>query len=362
MTGLTPTCHCGRMNRLKTSRRPYHFMDKFVTTSPTPASPAVNATELPSLFKLLGYATQVLGRFFPMVYPIFGYFVLTSFLIPQGSVSVEHWGLWTVYIGIFLMMFLFKAGWNAVIFEACQSWMRQTGVIKKTGAGLLSENTETQSVSFFESFKILGAFLPGLGAYGLDYLLGCLLETLLLVLPFALMAWVAYQFVGFPSQYIEGMYKIIETALSSGQTLDQEKMSALVYGLSDSESTKVVGCFALLLLGGLLSLFIQIVTVYWEPIVRRDNCNAFRAFFRSAKIAFKQPFSTFLIWFYFNTCFVFLSLLMATNEWGMVIGNFVNILFIALLACYLYLYLHFYVSPVIEEVEVKPEQPYDGSI
>lgn len=341
-------------------------MDKSVTVNPTPASSAVNAAELPSLFKLLGYSTQVVGRFFPMVYPIFGYFVLTSFLIPQGKIALDHWGLWTIYIGIFLIMFLFKAGWNAMMFEACQSWMRQAGLIKKTGSGLITETSENMTPSFFESFQVLGKFLPGIGAYGLDYLLGCLLETVLLALPFVLALGLAYQFVGFPQLYLDGMFKIIETALSSGTALDQEKMRTLVYGLPDSESAKFMGCFLLLFLAGLVSLFIQIVTVYWEPIVRRDNCNAFVAFARSVKTALKQPFSTLLIWFYFSSCFVLLCLFMATSEWGMVIGNFVNILFVALFGCYLYLYMHFYVSPVIEipepsEVKKMNDNSHDGN-
>ena len=54
---------------------------------------------------------------------------------------------------------------------------------------------------------------------------------------------------------------------------------------------------------------------------------------------------------------------MATSEWGMVIGNFVNILFVALFGCYLYLYMHFYVSPVIESPEPKQinDNPRDGN-
>lgn len=325
--------------------------------STSPVAPQVS--EKPSLIRLLAYSLQIVGQFFPMVYPIFGYFLLAAFLMPRGVANFEHWGWWTVYAGVFLIMFLFKAGWNTTMFEACQSWMRHMGIIKRPGIGLSGQTFTPTIPSFFESFGILKYFFPGVGVYGPDYLVGCLIETTLLTLPLAIAAGITYQFIGIPMHYFNGASRLIQESIQTGQPLAQGQVWKLVNSLSANEIDQLFYGSVLILGALFIAMLTQLFLLYWEPIVRRDNCNAFQAIWRSLKTVAQRPFTSFGIWLYFNASFIFLALLMGMNDWIAIIANFINIIFIALMGCYLYLYMHFHVSPVIEEPP-PPSSPRDS--
>jgi hypothetical protein len=332
------------------------------SSSSTPSSTSQTVYK-PSLFQLLGFAVQIVGQFFPMVYPIFAYYILTSFLIPEVPFNAEkpfeNPTLWVVFIGIFLIMFLFKAGWNAVMFEASQQWLKNLGFLKPSTNSLQvpSDEPRRSAPTFFESFSILGHFIPGLGTYGLDYLIGCVLEVILLALPLVLMGGLAYALNGIPQQYIDTIVPLFQKAFETGEQVDQAQAISVVNALPDAELIRIGSWTGLLLLGLMGTLIVQIGILFWEPIVRRDGCNAFKAFVRSAKVVGKHPFSAFGIWLYFNTSFLLLGLFMNANEFLAVVGSFMNILFIALMGCYLFLFMHFYVGSADPSLSPHPVTP-----
>lgn len=313
--------------------------------APTPDSPENRpAPEEPlrqngsdSLTQLFIESFFLMGRYFVIVYPVFLYFILSGFLVPQAAIpDFSQWAWWVVSIGLLAILFIFKAGWNAMMYKAVTEWqdLRHRVFEKKEDV----PREELQRIPF----GLLKEFIPGMGQYGVPFLVGGGIWFVAACMLAGLMMWLGYHFIGIP-EFIttalsnpeapgKGAQHLIETM----STMDQAQFMQM---LSAQERTQLDRWYLILIGIFILLAALNALTLFWQQYLIIKQCNPFKAFFYSGRQAIRHPFQAMVILFYFSIFMLSFSLMEKSGGLGAFLGEFLLILTIVFFGLFLFLYL-----------------------
>src|SRR5205814_847454 len=132
-----------------------------------------NTKQVPSSSSLLLLFVEtfaVMGRYFIIVYPVFLYFILCSFLMPHSVPNFSQGAWWVVSLGLIAVLYIFKAGWSAMMYKAVQEWQD----LHKRLTSPEGPVAQIQPIPF----SLLKEFIPGMGQFGVSFLLGGVLWVL----------------------------------------------------------------------------------------------------------------------------------------------------------------------------------------
>lgn len=289
-------------------------------TSPKPREPKQQWL----LLQLFGETFLLLGRYFVLVYPIFLYFILSSLVVPKTPPDFSHWAWWVLLVGLMSILFLFKAGWNFMMYKAVQEWQEVT---QRTSE---EEKQEGSSGLSQIPFGLLKHFIPGIGEYGVPFLIGGFVWILLTGLPTGLLAWIGYQLIGIPAFFI---------SLLNNPQLTSGDIQKALETISAVERTQLNDWNLLFLLMLLIITLLNGLTLFWQQYIIIHQCNPLRAFLYSARQALKHPFNTLVILTCFSTLYLFFCLFAGFHDLAAFFGNFFLILTIVFFGLFTFLYL-----------------------
>jgi hypothetical protein len=306
------------------------------TASPDPEHNAslTNPSSSPadkSLMQLFSETFLMLGRYFIIVYPVFLYFIISSLVIPRTAPDFSHWAWWVVQFGLVAILFIFMSGWNAMMYQAVQEWQ-----VLKQKASESDIQSEVQQVPF----RLFKEFIPGMGQYGLPFLVGGFIWLLMVSAIVMLFVWLGVYYVGIP--------KIFMTILEHSE-ITQTEIEHLVETLSALEKTQLAN-WNLILLGLFFSvMIINGLTLFWQQFIIMKQCNPFKAILLSARQAVRHPVKTFIILFCSGFLSVGLTLFSSLSTLTAFFGQFLLILSMVFFGLFMYLYL-------LQNVDVTPSE------
>ncbi len=288
-------------------------------SSSQPQHPIQQQTSLASLFV---ETLVMLGRYFIIVYPVFLYFILSSLVIPKTAPDFSHWGWWVITVGLAAILYIFKAGWNVMMLKAVENWQSLQG-------NKASVQTETPQAPFFP-IMLLKDFIPGMGEYGLPYLIGGLLWFLMFGIPIGSLIWVGYWFVGLP----HGVLTLLQQ-----ENVTTAEFQKIIANLSVAEIHRINEWTIILLVSLVLLILINTMTLFWQQYLVLKQCSPFKAFAYSAKQALRHPFKTFFIAIIIGMFNLLSYEISATSTIGAFLGNFLIILLMVFFGLFQFLYL-----------------------
>jgi len=295
-----------------------------MTSSDNPTTPNLLKVSNPGPFtQLMMEAFMLLGRYFVVIYPIFLYFILRSLLSPKALPDYQHWAWWVVSVGFIAIWFLFEAGWHAMTFQAVQLYETQR-------TQTIPENPSEIPPEIVFPFALLRAFIPGIGEYGLRFLVGGFLNIMLFALPAAAMIWLGIQTIGIPH--------LILPFLNTPEFQTQQFEKAFLAASAPEQMQLLLweGIFWAILL---LTLLVTNLTMYWRPYVIMHQFSPPRAFLKSVRFIFKHPLLTIQILF-LSVALGLLAALTSLSTWTALFGFFLMILIMLYLQFILYLVLY----------------------
>ncbi len=268
----------------------------------------------------------LVGRYFIIVYPVFLYFILSSFLLPHTTPDFSHWAWWVVSLGLVAILYIFKAGWSLMMYRAVKEWqVFQQRLLQ----GPVADADEPFPLPMIP-FSLLKEFIPGMGQYGLTFLLGGILWALCVITPIGLLVWGAYHWIGSP-EFILPLY--------NQNTLTFQDFQQFWDRLPMHQKTQL-SQWNLVSMAAMGILFIvNALTLYWQQYVILKDTHAFKAFWLSARRAVRHPFQTVLILVYFWTFYLFFSLVGNMSDVLAFLGIFLLILTMVYFGLFLFLYL-----------------------
>jgi hypothetical protein len=275
------------------------------------------------LAPMFAEALALLGRNFVLIYPVFLFFILASLLVPRHipSVAQWRWEWWVVIVGLMTIYWIFQAGWYAMMFEAVTLWREASK----------SPPSVEPSKSVWETLPIarLKAFIPGMGAYGLPFLLGGMLSLVATVLPVALLGWLGYRFVGIP----QGIW-----AFSRQKAITVADLESLIHHLSAAEKAQLATWDGLFLLALALVFLVQLLLLFWQPLVIIRQGNLSQAMWDSIRYVKHHPLRAIVI-LVSQTMLYLLFLLMGVMPVVNLLSDFFLILTIVYMGLFLFLVL-----------------------
>ena len=168
----------------------------------TKASPSI------SMFSRWQLAIKLFWQHFPLVYPIFGFFVLMNFIVPaniNSSLAGLNWQWLLLLIGQYCLWFLLEAGWTYMAFTTTQKYLN-------------TPEAERNWASISDSFGVLKNFFHGVGHFGLTFLITGFVELILTLLPWASIAFVGYKLIGLPQHVVTLWVKMLTNGLPEQTT------------------------------------------------------------------------------------------------------------------------------------------------
>jgi hypothetical protein len=294
--------------------------------SPEPTGQSANdaSQEAPqgSVFSLFGETFLLLGRYFLIVYPVFLYFIISSLMVPRTAPDFGHWAWWVISLGLLGILFIFKAGWNHMMYKAVEDWQE-----------LKQKATQPEGVAVEMAqipFRILKEFIPGIGVYGPSFLIGGFVWVIFIALPVVLLAWLGYQYIGIP--------EFFQTLLTRPELTPQEVEQAM-QSLTPTEKSQISSWNWLFLLALVLLAVVNALTLFWQQYIILRQCNPFKAFVYSARQALSRPFNTVVILLYFSFFYFVFTLMGGFSSLMAFLGNFMLIITIVFFGLFMFLYL-----------------------
>jgi hypothetical protein len=284
-----------------------------------------SAADKPSGYSLLQLFTEgflMLGRYFIIVYPVFFYFILSSIFIPKSAPNFGQWVWWIIVAGWMGILYIFKAGWSAMMYQAVQEWQ----VLKEKLRLNQLEKSDIQPIPF----SLLKNFLPGMGEFGVPFLMGGILWFLAAALIFGTLLWLGMHFVGLPHSLITLLEK---------EPVNPNDVQKLLLKANPAEQTQLAQWNLIFL--GLLLLFAVYngLTFFWQQFIIIKQCNPFQAFFLSGRHACKHPFQTLVLMLSFGFAVFCFSFVTGLSDIGTFFGNFLLIITMVFFGLLLFSYI-----------------------
>lgn len=294
------------------------------TQPPNPASEeAAGRAQPPALSPLFLETFLILGRYFVIVYPVFFYFILQSLLVPRTQPDFNHWPWWVVTIGLVAILFIFKAGWHVMMYQATQEWLGMR-------AKLASAQNAPEELMPTIPFSILKAFIPGMGEYGLAFLMGGILWLLFTGLPVGLVVALGLYFIGIPQSLL---------ALFSRPDVTPQDIQSWYETISALERSQLQNWNLIILATLVTLLIINGLTLFWQQFLILKQCNPVKAFFYSIRHALRHPVQTLIILVYFTAFYAAFALMVNLSDLFAFLGIFLLILTMVYFGLLLFLYL-----------------------
>lgn len=299
-----------------------------------------------NMFTRWQVAVQLFWRHFPLVYPIFAFFVLLDFVIPKTAEAFqpEYTGKWMLLIAaIYCIWLLFESGWTYMAYEATKKYLNKTPVA--------SGDEEPGFSSISESFSVLKNFFPGVGHYGVSFLVAGFLEFL----PKILILGLGYYVLGAPQKLgaLVATYQHVLSQPSLSITEQQQALNQqLPKVLTEHDVNQLSLWFLLLLLTFAVSIIIKMSLLYWRCQICRNDENPVKALWSNLLLVAKHPFATIGINLFFELQFILLTLLALGGDLFKVIITPILMILIVVKSLYLFLYMD----------EVSPQQSTEKAI
>lgn len=285
----------------------------------------------PSIWQLFRVSLHIFAVNFPIIYPIFLYYTVFSMLVPTQIPDFSQWQWWVISLGGIAMVYLFKAGWNAMMNQAVVEVFHQSN--QKTQGAVL----EVQGKDWLASFAIIKPFVGGIGEKGLTYLVVGILETLLLILPGLILGLIAYYTYGFDEQVFTAFFAQANQAQGSSAQL-------LTYleKLPDAQLNMLSFWSLVVMAAVLLSALLQWFLLYWEALLFQSKKLAPLAIFKSIGLCFEYPLKTLVMGaLYYSTLF-FIFAISLMGELGAFFSSFLLMTHTAVMGILFYLFLYTY--------------------
>mgnify|MGYP006870483952 CR=1 FL=1 len=148
-----------------------------------------------------------------------------------------------------------------------------------------------------ESVKLFNEFIPGVGRYFLDIVIGLILFFVLLFIVMNITGFIGQHYIGIP----EGITKQdLSTAL-----INEENAIKFLNSISNADKIKISKWYILTMTtSGLFSY----LTMFWAPAIIAGN-NPFKAYLISLKTVLKRPIATISIFLSFWISAFFISII-----------------------------------------------------
>ena len=247
-------------------------------SQPTPEFTGGNRPPQPvSMLGLFQEALPLLSRYFIIVNPVF-LFSCLSYFMPSAPPKFHPVAWWSVTTGLVAILFLFQAGWNWMMYKSVEMWEFEKHPVSPPPEDLVEGP--------FYWIKLLNAFMQGLGEFGLPFLIGGILWSLVTLLHVWLFLICQSQVPGF-HHYTE-LIQQFSTDPTQGQNL--------LMNLPEAEMEQIAGCILLIIGGFLVSSVINYLLQFWQPYLLIKRCNPFKAMVYSVRHVLRHPVQSFMIW------------------------------------------------------------------
>lgn len=239
---------------------------------------------------------RLLSPFFPLVYPVFFYFLFFSLVLSQFTMMEFSMAWVLLSIGLLALWFICLGGWHMAMAPTLSAWIKlfpegldtQPPPIQDSAP---SDQTSDSAPMFNNPFEgpltLLKRFVMGIGEQAGGFLIaGLLWYGIVIFVPSQVGVWWGLQRIGFPKHVME---------LAQDPTLTQQQLAQTLQELPKPEWLQLnqwmLLIFGLILLMTLLnSLFL-----YWPQFIALKALNPFKALGASVAFAWRHWFTSVLV-------------------------------------------------------------------